>query len=113
MNIIRGDAAPMRIDQAIDLAAATVANGPAATAFFGSAFSPAKDALVVDVGGGAKDVTMIRGGRPIIDSSGSLIGNWQTHVDAVEMFTAGVGGDSHVEISKSGAIHVGPARRKN
>ncbi|MCP4689559.1 MAG: hydantoinase/oxoprolinase family protein, partial [Desulfobacterales bacterium] len=110
VSIIRGDAAPTSMENAIERAAATVASGPAATAFFGAAFSPGKEALVVDVGGTTTDITMIRGGRPIIDVKGSLIGEWRTHVDAVEMFTTGVGGDSHVAMSREGALHVGPAR---
>ncbi|MBI5559414.1 MAG: hydantoinase/oxoprolinase family protein [Deltaproteobacteria bacterium] len=108
--IIRGDAQPMDISQTHKQAAATVASGPAATAWYGLSFSPVPDALVVDVGGTTTDITLIRNGRPVIDGQGSLIGEWLTHVDAVQMSTVGAGGDSHAAVNRQGMLSVGPGR---
>ena len=110
VEIIRGDATPMQMEEAVKNAAATFASGPAATAFFGASCSSEQDALIVDVGGTTTDITMIRQGKPTIDQDGSVIGEWQTHVDAVEMFTSGIGGDSHVVLSRNGRLNVGPGR---
>ncbi len=108
--IIKGDATPMKMEEAVKNAAATFASGPAATAFYGATCSREQDALIVDVGGTTTDITMIRKGKPTIDKDGSVIGDWQTHVDAVEMFTSGIGGDSHVVLNKNGQLTVGPGR---
>ncbi|WP_027721044.1 hydantoinase/oxoprolinase N-terminal domain-containing protein [Maridesulfovibrio zosterae] len=108
--VVRGNATSMSMDDAVQRAADTFASGPASTAYYGSIYSPAKDALIVDVGGTTTDVTLIRNSRPTIEESGSIIGDWETHVEAVEMFTVGVGGDSFSRINRSGNLEVGPGR---
>lgn len=108
--VIRGNATSMSMENAVQRAADTFASGPASTAYYGSIYSPAADALIVDVGGTTTDVTLIRDSRPTIQESGSIIGEWETHVEAVEMFTVGVGGDSFSRINRSGKLEVGPGR---
>lgn len=71
---------------------------------------PPPDALIVDVGGTTTDVTLLRRGRPVIQADGMVVGDWETHVKAVEMFTVGVGGDSLVRPEADGALSVGPQR---
>ncbi|MBI9113345.1 hydantoinase/oxoprolinase family protein [Maridesulfovibrio ferrireducens] len=108
--VIRGNATSMNMENAIERAADTFASGPASTAYYGCIYSPAKDALIVDVGGTTTDVTLIRNSKPTIQESGSIIGDWETHVEAVEMFTVGVGGDSFSRITRSGKLEIGPGR---
>ena len=110
VTIVRGDATPMDMDDAVKRAATTFASGPAATAFYGASCSSKNNALVVDVGGTTTDITMVREGKPTIDRDGSVIDEWQTHVDAVEMFTSGIGGDSHIVLTKNKTLKVGPGR---
>lgn len=71
---------------------------------------PPPDALIVDVGGTTTDVTLLRRGRPVIQADGMVVGDWETHVEAVEMFTVGVGGDSLVRPDADGTLSVGPLR---
>ncbi|GFM36467.1 hydantoinase/oxoprolinase N-terminal domain-containing protein [Desulfovibrio psychrotolerans] len=108
--VVRGDARAMRMEEALRQAASTVASGPAATALFGAHQSQEQDALIVDVGGTTTDITIIRSGNPVIDPQGMTIGKWETHVEAVEMFTVGVGGDSFVRPARDGSFSLGPAR---
>ncbi len=123
--VVRGDARAMPMDEALRQAASTIASGPAATALFGSHQSaapsgadtntePLTDALILDVGGTTTDITLVRGGKPVIDEEGMTIGTWETHVKAVEMFTVGVGGDSFVlpgaAFAVDGMFTLGPAR---
>jgi N-methylhydantoinase A/oxoprolinase/acetone carboxylase beta subunit len=96
MRIIRGDATADNLTQAVARAASTVASGPAATAYFGAKSTAAKLAMVVDIGGTTTDITIIKNGKPVISNEGSLIDRWQTHIDAVDMHTVGIGGDSTV-----------------
>lgn len=110
VDIIKGDATPMEISQTHKQAASTVASGPAATAWFGLSFSPSPDALIVDVGGTTTDITVIRDGHPLLDTEGSLIGEWHTHVDAVQMSTVGAGGDSHASVDGRAHLKVGSVR---
>ena len=110
MRIIRGDASADNLRQAVACAASTVASGPAATAYFGAKSTAAKLAMVVDIGGTTTDITFIKNGKPVISNEGSLIDRWQTHIDAVDMHTVGIGGDSLVRLSRSGQLSIGPLR---
>ncbi|MEK6202345.1 MAG: hydantoinase/oxoprolinase family protein [Desulfobulbaceae bacterium] len=107
--IIGGNGQTVSIDQAVERAGVTVASGPACTAHFGS-LQTSGDALVIDVGGTTTDIAIIEGGRPQLAPDGCQIGEWQTHVEAIDMFTAGIGGDSHVLIDDSGELRIGPNR---
>jgi N-methylhydantoinase A/oxoprolinase/acetone carboxylase beta subunit len=110
MRIIRGDGTADILTQAVARAAETVASGPAATAYFGAKSTAAKLAMVVDIGGTTTDITFIKNGKPVISNEGSLIDRWQTHIDAVDMHTVGIGGDSLARLDRSGQLTIGPMR---
>ena len=110
MWIIRGDATATDLSEAVTRAAGTVASGPAATAYYGARSTTARLALVVDIGGTTTDITFIEDGNPVISTEGSLIDRWQTHIDAVDMHTVGIGGDSLVRLDRSGKLTIGPRR---
>jgi N-methylhydantoinase A/oxoprolinase/acetone carboxylase beta subunit len=103
VTIICGNGKGAPLDQIADQAAITMASGPAATARFGAAGSKAS-ALVVDVGGTTTDVCLIKDGAPLLNREGCTIGEWRTHVEAVDMYTSGAGGDSHVVCHQDGRI---------
>lgn len=110
MVMIGGNARVLDLDEAVVRAANTVGSGPAATAWFGAVSTAARRAMVVDVGGTTTDIAMIENCKPLISADGSRIGRWRTHIDAVAVDTAGIGGDSLVRIDRSGNIRVGPKR---
>ncbi len=107
--IVSGNGSTISSEKAIEFAGSTVASGPACTAHFG-ALHTNEDALVVDVGGTTTDIAMIKKGQPILTEDGCQIGNWRTHVEAVDMVTGGIGGDSHASVTAKGVITVGPGR---
>ncbi len=107
--IIGGNGKTVTFEQAVERAGETVASGPACTAHFG-ALQTSGEALVIDVGGTTTDIAIIENGRPVLAADGCQIGEWQTHVEAIDMFTGGIGGDSHVMIDEQGALRVGPTR---
>jgi N-methylhydantoinase A/oxoprolinase/acetone carboxylase beta subunit len=109
MIIISGNAGTISSDRAVELAGMTVASGPACTASFG-ADQIAGNALVIDVGGTTTDIAMIENGRPLMATEGCKIGDWRTHVEAIDMSTGGIGGDSHVSMNGKGHITIGPNR---
>ena len=107
--VIGGNGSPLEVSRAVSEAGLTVASGPACTAHFGAAHA-AGDALVIDVGGTTTDIAMVEGGRVLLAGEGCTIGEWKTHVEAVDMHTAGIGGDSHVHIDERGVLTIGPGR---
>jgi N-methylhydantoinase A/oxoprolinase/acetone carboxylase beta subunit len=107
--LIAGNGTQVSINDATQQAGITVASGPACTAGFGVA-QGTQHALVVDVGGTTTDIAMVENGETALSPEGCQVGEWQTHVEAVDMFTGGVGGDSHVLVDANGKIHLGPGR---
>lgn len=105
VTIICGNGRGASLDSIADQAAVTMASGPAATARFGAGENNAT-ALVVDVGGTTTDVCLIRDGKPLINKQGCTIGQWRTHVEAVDMYTAGAGGDSHLVCQPDGRLQL-------
>jgi N-methylhydantoinase A/oxoprolinase/acetone carboxylase beta subunit len=107
--LIAGNGEQISINDAAKQAGITVASGPACTAGFGAA-QGTENALVIDVGGTTTDIAMIRDGKTVLSPDGCKVGRWQTHVEAVDMFTGGIGGDSHVLLDDKGGVHLGPNR---
>ncbi|WP_353119459.1 hydantoinase/oxoprolinase N-terminal domain-containing protein [Nitratidesulfovibrio sp.] len=97
-------------DMAAHATAADTAPEASPSTATGADTPPPPDALIVDVGGTTTDVTLLRRGRPVIQADGMVVGDWETHVEAVEMFTVGVGGDSLVRPEADGTLSVGPLR---
>ncbi|MFW2365640.1 MAG: hydantoinase/oxoprolinase N-terminal domain-containing protein [Desulforhopalus sp.] len=109
MVVIGGNGTAHKADRVVSEAGLTVASGPACTAHFG-ALKGDRDCLVIDVGGTTTDIAMIENGHPILDAEGCQIGRWKTHVEAINMHTGGIGGDSHVLLNEKGRMSIGPAR---
>ncbi len=107
--VIGGNGLGLEAKRAVAEAGMTVASGPACTAHFGAA-QTTKDALVIDVGGTTTDIAIIENGRPLLAADGCQVGLWKTHIEAVDMHTAGIGGDSHVHVGERGEITIGPTR---
>lgn len=103
-------AIPAGANAAKDAAAPATAPNTSPDASADTDTPPPPDALIVDVGGTTTDVTLLRRGRPVIQADGMVVGDWETHVEAVEMFTVGVGGDSLVRPDADGTLSVGPLR---
>lgn len=105
VTIICGNGQGEALERIAEQAAVTMASGPAATARFGAS-AQAGMALVVDVGGTTTDVCLIRDGQPQLNKEGCVIGQWRTHVEAVDMYTAGAGGDSHLVCLPDGRLQL-------
>lgn len=109
MLVVSGSGHRIKSAEAVEFAGSTVASGPACTALFGADHTN-EDALVIDVGGTTTDIAMLQDGKPLLASEGCRIGQWRTHVEAVDMVTGGVGGDSHVLLSSKFEMKIGPSR---
>jgi N-methylhydantoinase A/oxoprolinase/acetone carboxylase beta subunit len=109
MAIIGGNAKVVPSTDAVEQAGVTVASGPACTASFGSLHTET-DSLIIDVGGTTTDIAMIENAKPLISRDGCTIGDWKTHIEAVDMHTGGIGGDSLICINHDKSMTIGPAR---
>jgi N-methylhydantoinase A/oxoprolinase/acetone carboxylase beta subunit len=94
---VRGDGSLAGLDFVRSRPIETILSGPAASvvgaAYLGGGLA---SAIVSDIGGTTTDVAVLRDGLPSIADDGAVVGGHRTMVRAVDMHTAGLGGDSWV-----------------
>ena len=115
LMIVKGDGSLVRDKWAMARPIETILSGPAASVVGTWHLSGQRNVWVVDVGGTTTDIAVLRDGQPQINPEGARVGEWQTMVEAADVHTAGLGGDSHVRLNGnvmpgSGGLTVGPNR---
>lgn len=113
LMVVKGDGSLLGSDFARSRPVETLLSGPAASLSGAAFLAGADSALVADIGGTTTDIAFLENGVPRLKSEGAIVGGWQTMVEAAEIRTCGLGGDSEVTPisrgSKSG-ICIGPRR---
>ena len=99
LMIVKGDGSLVRAAWAMQRPIETVLSGPAASVVGTWHLAGREDVWVVDVGGTTTDIALLRGGRPRLNPEGAEVGGWRTMVEAVDVRTVGLGGDSHVRLN--------------
>ena len=61
------------------------------------------------MGGTTTDISVLRDGWPVLNSKGANVAGWRTMIEAVDVHTTGLGGDSHVRTDPDRRI-IGPRR---
>ena len=110
LMVVKGDGSLMRAAVALECPVETVLSGPAASVVGAGFLTGLADFLVSDMGGTTTDVAVVRDGRPVVNVEGALVGGWRTMVEAVDVHTHGLGGDSEVSLDRRGDLKVGPRR---
>ena len=115
LMIVKGDGSLVRSEWAMQRPVETILSGPAASVVGAWHLSGRRDVWVVDVGGTTTDIAALRDGRPRLNPNGAQVGGWRTMVEAADVHTVGLGGDSHVRLDGnllpgSGGLTVGPSR---
>ncbi len=110
LMIVKGDGAIVPAQWASKRPIETILSGPAASCVGAYHLTECKDVWVADMGGTTTDIALLINGRPVINVEGAYISHRRTMVEAVDIHTVGIGGDSLVEISAQGDILLGPRR---
>jgi N-methylhydantoinase A/oxoprolinase/acetone carboxylase beta subunit len=117
LMVVKGDGSLVRAEWAMQRPIETILSGPAASAvgawhLADQAAVPFQDGAlwVVDVGGTTTDIAALRDGRPRLSPEGAQVGRWRTMVEAVDVHTVGLGGDSHVRWNTDRHLVIGPQR---
>ncbi|HWW32558.1 MAG TPA: hydantoinase/oxoprolinase family protein, partial [Steroidobacteraceae bacterium] len=108
--IVRGDGTLIRAEVALEYPVETVLSGPAASVVGAGFLSGLRDFAVADMGGTTTDVAIVAGGAPVVRGEGAVIGGWRTMVEAIDVHTCGLGGDSEVQIDREARLRVGPRK---
>ena len=110
LMIVKGDGSLMKAEIALEYPVETILSGPAASVVGAGFLTGLSDFVVSDMGGTTTDVAVVSGGRPIISGEGALVGTWRTMVEAVDVRTTGLGGDSEVHFDRQHRLRIGPRK---
>jgi N-methylhydantoinase A/oxoprolinase/acetone carboxylase beta subunit len=115
LMVVKGDGSLVRADWALQRPIETILSGPAASVVGAWHLAGRHDVWVVDVGGTTTDIAMLQDGHPRVNPEGAQVGQWRTMVEAVDVHTVGLGGDSQVRVNSSlsardGWLEIGPRR---
>jgi N-methylhydantoinase A/oxoprolinase/acetone carboxylase beta subunit len=110
LMVMRGDGTLVKSEVALEYPVETVLSGPAASVVGASFLSGLRDFVVSDMGGTTTDVAVVADGRPVVRAEGAVIGGWRTMVQAIDVHTCGLGGDSEVLFDRERRLSVGPRR---
>ncbi|HMM06354.1 MAG TPA: hydantoinase/oxoprolinase family protein [Clostridiales bacterium] len=111
LMIVKGDGSLMNETVARERPIETILSGPAASIMGATYLNEINDGLVLDMGGTTSDLALLSNGKPCLSREGADVGGWRTRVSAVNAYTFGLGGDSHIRYNtESGALEIGPRR---
>lgn len=110
LMVVRGDGTLMNDEFAAQSPVETIHSGPAASAIGGRFLSGEDQALVLDVGGTTTDLALIKDGKVTVSENGASVSGYQTAVKAANLFSIGLGGDSHITLERGNEIAIGPER---
>lgn len=110
LMVVRGDGSLMNAEMALERPVETILSGPAASVLGAHYLSNTGDAFVIDMGGTTTDIAALHNGHPTVNREGAWVDNWQTMVEAINVRTTGLGGDSEIRLDEKNKLCVGPRR---
>lgn len=110
LMVVKGDGSLISERTARRCPVETILSGPAASAIGGQFLAGQNSAIVVDMGGTTTDIAVLKDGQPWTNPAGATVGGWQTSVQAADLRTLGIGGDSHIRAERGHTLLVGPRR---
>jgi len=111
LMVVKGDGSLMDTTMALERPVETILSGPAASVIGAQYLSKMEGgAFVIDMGGTTTDIATLHSGRPHLNVDGAWVGGRRTMIEAIDVRTIGLGGDSEVHLDKAGNLHVGPRR---
>jgi N-methylhydantoinase A/oxoprolinase/acetone carboxylase beta subunit len=110
LTIMKGDGTLASAESVVNRPIETVLSGPAASLVGAKWISGLDDFIMSDMGGTTTDVGILENGRPLVAPQGAEVGGWRTMVQAIDVKTIGLGGDSEVSVGLNGVLSLGPQR---
>lgn len=110
LMMVKGDGSLISADTALARPVETILSGPAASVMGAAQLQPHDNAIIADMGGTTTDIAIVTGGEPTISAKATVIGEWRPMVDAIRVFSLGLGGDSEVRFQGGVGLAIGPRR---
>ncbi len=104
--IVKGDGAVADAKAIVQQPIETILCGPAASVIGARFLAGLSDFVIADIGGTTCDVATVRQGWPRLSPHGANVGGFRTLVQAIDMHTSALGGDSEVQIDAQGVVQL-------
>jgi N-methylhydantoinase A/oxoprolinase/acetone carboxylase beta subunit len=110
LMMVKGDGSLVNTETALQQPVGTVLSGPAASVIGACTLSGVRNAIVADMGGTTTDIAIVTNGQPELSEDGAKVGDWQPMIEAVRVYSVGLGGDSDVRFRTGEGLAIGPRR---
>ncbi len=110
LMVVKGDGTVIAADVVQERPIETILSGPAASMIGAQALSGIDDFILSDMGGTTTDIGVLQGGRVKLSDEGAIVGDARTMVQAIDLRTFALGGDSLVDIDRDDRVQLGPRR---
>lgn len=108
LMIVTGGGSLVSEKVALERPIETVLSGPAASISGAIYLANHKDGLVLDMGGTTTDIALVKDGKVKMDERGASVGGYHLHINAAQIYTYGMGGDSRIWLTGENKLAVGP-----
>lgn len=108
LMIVTGSGSLVSEQVALERPIETVLSGPAASIAGAMYIAGKKDGLILDMGGTTTDIALAEEGNVKMSVQGADVGGYHLHIEAAEIFTFGIGGDSRISIGQENCLGIGP-----
>ncbi len=109
IRLVTTDGSLMNTAEALEQPVRLILSGPAASVKGVRFLNDSESCVLVDMGGTTSDIAIIEKGSARRTGRGAVIGAYRTAIQAVDIRTIGLGGDSEIAW-KNGNLQVGPER---
>ena len=110
LMMVKGDGSLISVELALSRPVETILSGPAASVMGAALLQQQDNAIIADMGGTTTDIAIISNGQPVVTANAAVIGDWRPMIDAVRVFSVGLGGDSEVRFQGGVGLAIGPRR---
>lgn len=110
LMVVKGDGSLISAETALNRPVETILSGPAASVVGAQHLVGHKDMIVSDMGGTTTDIALLKDGMPVLNKNGAVVAGHRTMVEAVEVHTVGLGGDSEIRLDVEKNLTAGPRR---
>ncbi len=110
LMMVKGDGTVVTADVIKTRPIETILSGPAASMIGAKALCNRESFIMSDMGGTTTDLGILRNGRVKLNAHGAEVGGTRTMIQAIDLHTFALGGDSLVDINTENQIELGPRR---
>ena len=110
LMMVKGDGSLISAKAARTRPVETILSGPAASVIGAAQLNHHDDAIIADMGGTTTDIAIVTNGKPVISAQATIIGEWRPMIEAVRVFSIGLGGDSEARFQGGVGLAIGPRR---